>query len=787
MSSAIRKHTIRKGSARLPAFALLLPLAVWAAAPHARAADSWKGAAHLDAAIEQALADGAAPGAVAIVESRGRVLHRKAYGKRSLFPEPEETAPDTIFDCASLTKVVATAPAVMMLVEQGKVRLDDRVTRYLPGFRGSPEITVRHLLTHYSGLRPDLDIEPEWSGYETGIALAYAEKPVAPPGSRFIYSDINYILLAEIVREVSGTRIDAFAQERIFDPLGMTDTGFLPAPGLRPRIAPTERLEDGTILRGVVHDPTTRFMGGVSGHAGMFSTADDLARFARMMLNGGRLDGARILSPLSVLQMTTPQSPGDKRDRGIGWDIDSPYASPRGDLFVEGSYGHTGFTGTSMWLDPFSDSFVLLMTNRVHPTRKTSVVDLRNRAASIAAAAVDGIDDGVLRKRRWGLPGGDIPTAYAVRTGLDVLAAERFARLKGKTIGLITNRTGIDREGRRNVDLLAAADGVRLQSILTPEHGLDGLLDQSEIDDGVDGKTGLPVLSLYRGNRRRPTAAMLEGLDALVFDIQDVGARFYTYLTTMGYAMEAAAAAGIEFLVLDRPNPIGGTQVEGPLLDDDLRSFIGYHSLPVRHGMTVGELARMCNAERKIGAALEVVPMEGWRRGLWFDETELPWVNPSPNIRNLDQAILYPGIALLEGLHNYSVGRGTDTPFQFVGADWIDGSDLAAALRKRALPGIRVYARSLTPAASRFAGREISGVQLFIADRNSLRPTALGLAVATALIELYPNRVNLAETEKLIGNRRVIDALAAGLEPEPDGAAIEAFKERRGRFLLYGP
>lgn len=769
---------------RLPVFAVAVLLLPWAAAPCA-AAETWEGAAHLDAAIERAVAEGAAPGAVVLVESRGRVLHRKAYGKRSLFPEPEEIAPDTIFDCASLTKVVVTAPAVMMLVEEGKLRLDDRLTRHLPGFQGSPQITIRHLLTHYSGLRPDLDLEPEWSGYETGIARAYAEKPVSPPGERFIYSDINYILLAELVRKISGMRIDAFAQERIFDPLRMTDTGFLPPASLRRRIAPTERLEDGTILRGVVHDPTTRFMGGVSGHAGMFSTADDLARFARMMLRGGSLDGARILSPLSVLQMTTPQSPGGRRDRGIGWDIDSPYASPRGDLFVEGSYGHTGFTGTSMWLDPFSDSFVVLMTNRVHPTRKTSVIGLRSRAASITAAAVEGIDDGALRKRRWGVNSGDVPGAHDVRSGLDVLAAEQFARLKGKTIGLITNRTGIDRKGRRNIDLLAAADGVRLQSILTPEHGLDGLLDDPEIDDGADAATGLPVISLYRGERRRPSAEMLQGLHALVFDVQDVGARFYTYATTMGYAMEAAAAAGIEFFVLDRPNPIGGTQVEGPMLDDALRSFIGYHAMPVRHGMTVGELARMWNAERKIGVDLKVVPMEGWRRDLWFDETGLPWVNPSPNIRTLDQAILYPGAAMLEGLANYSVGRGTDTPFQFVGADWIDGSDLAAALRKRGIPGIRFYARSLTPDASRFAGKTISGVQLSIADRDSLRPTALGLAIAAALIELYPDKVRLEETEKLIGNRRVIDALRAGREPRGIAQAVEAFRERRRRFLLY--
>ncbi len=748
-------------------------------------ASQWRGAEHLDEAIEGAIEEGITPGAVVWVESGGQTLYRKAYGARSLFPARERITEDTIFDCASLTKVVATAPAIMMLVEEGKVRLGDRVTKYLPKFKGSTRITVRHLVTHYSGLRPDVDIEPEWSGYETGISLAYLEKPIAKPGSKFIYSDINYILLAEIVRTITGKPINEFAQQRVFDPLRMTDTTFLPSPNRRWRIAPTERLSDGTILRGTVHDPTTRFMGGVSGHAGMFSTAADLARFARMMLNGGELDGERILSPLSVLQMTTPQSPGEENDRGIGWDINSPYASQRGDLFVEGSYGHTGFTGTSMWLDPYSDSFVVLMTNRVHPTRATSVVSLRSRVASIFASTIRDIDSDALRARRWGKENGDVPVAQIVRTGLDVLVAENFERLSGKTIGLITNQTGIDRKGRRNIDLLAAADNVQLKLILTPEHGLEGLLDQSEIGDGVDEKTRVPVISLYQSDRRRPTAEMLAGLDALVFDIQDVGARFYTYITTMGYAMEAAAGAGIEFIVIDRPNPIGGLAVEGPVLDEEFRSFIGYHPMPVRHGMTVGELARMFNEERKIGVDLEIVSMEGWRRGLWFDETGLPWVNPSPNIRNLDQAILYPGIALLEGLTNYSVGRGTDTPFQFIGADWIDGSQLAAALRERAIPGIRVYAKKLTPSASRFKGVEISGVQLSIVDRNTLQPTALGLEVGAALVKLYPSRVRLDETRKLLGDQQVIDALRSGLEVNSSTPAMEEFKRQREQFLMY--
>ncbi len=745
-----------------------------------RAAE-WPGAERLDSAINEAIGRGLTPGAVAWIESRGERLHFESYGARSVEPAREAMTLDTIFDCASLTKVMATAPAIMMLVEEGKIRLDDSVKTYLPAFGAPTRINVIQLLTHYSGLRPSLALEPGWTGYETGVNLALRETPARPPGSKFVYSDINYILLAEIVRKVSGMTIDRFARERVFEPLGMTDTMYRPPTALRPRIAPTERLGDGTVLRGVVHDPTARTMGGVGGHAGVFSTARDVARFARMMLNGGELDGVRIFSPLGVRRMRTPQSPAGKAARGIGWDIDTPYSSPRGDLFSKASYGHTGFTGPSLWIDPSSQSFVALMTNRVHPSGKGSVVRLRSVVASIAAANLDSAPLQAAQASRRGLA--------EVRTGLDVLAEEGFERLQGKRVGLLTNQTGIDRLGRRNIDLLARADGVSLEMIFTPEHGLAGTLDQPEIDDGADTATGVRVYSLYQSERRRPPPALLGELDALVFDVQDVGARFYTYTTTMGYAMEAAAESGIEFVVLDRPNPITGTAVEGPVLQPGMESFVGYHGMPVRHGMTAGELARMFNEERGIGAKLEVVPMRGWRRDLWFDETGLPWVNPSPNIRNLGQATLYPGIAMLEWLDSYSVGRGTDTPFEFVGADWIDGSELARAIRRQSLPGVRGYARSLRPRASVFAGTLIEGVQFTITDRDSIKPTDLGLALAAALRELYPDKARFASSVKLIGSNAVAEGLAKGLNFRSIAAsqrrAVEEFVARRKQFLLY--
>ena len=535
-------------------------------------------------------------------------------------------------------------------------------------------------------------------------------------------------------------------------------------------------------------------MGGVAGHAGVFSTADDLARFARMMLNQGRLGEAQILSPLSVVKMTTPQSPrGEPALRGLGWDLDSPYSSVRGDLLPIGSYGHTGYTGTSMWIDPTTETFVILLTNRVHPKVATSVVSLRSHVASAVAAGISVVNTDRIRREAFrrhtqeaGESAGD-KTAQ-VLTGLDILVRDGFKPFVGKRVGLITNHTGIDRLGRGNVDLFSQAEGVDLSAIFSPEHGIDGVLDQPEIPDN-ERADSTPIYSLYQPGRRRPTADMLKDIDVLVFDIQDIGARFYTYITTMAYAMEAAAENDVAFYVLDRPNPITGAVVEGPVLDEDLRSFIGYFPMSIRHGMTVGELAHMFNAERGIGADLRVIKMEHWRREQWFDETGLPWVNPSPNIRTLGQALLYPGVAMLEGLRNYSVGRGTDTPFEFFGADWMDGKRVADHLNGKNLPGVRFYAVRRSPRSSRFSGVPISGVQISITDRDAIRSTRVGLEIATTLNHLHPGRMQLGQTEKLIGDRSTRDAIEKNL---PSKAIYEAWRLEvktylrvRQRYLLY--
>ncbi len=338
----------------------------------------------IDAVVTEAIANHETPGAVVLVGRGDTVVFRKAYGQRAVAPVAEAMTLDTMFDVASLTKVVATTTAAMILLEEGRIRLIDPVAKYVPDFGkyGKDRITIRDLMTHMSGLRPDVDLGDSWEGHDAAIRLGTEEIPVAAPGRRFIYSDINYFMLGEIVERVTKMKLDVFVRERVFQPLGMRDSMFNPPRALYGRIAPTQP----ATLRGVVHDPTSRRMGGVAGHAGLFSTAADLAIFCRMLLDGGAVGSARVLSPLAVERMTSPASPaGEANIRGLGWDVDSSYSSNRGEFLPLGSYGHTGFTGTSLWIDPASRVFVVFLSNRVHPDGRGDVTPLRARVASIVA------------------------------------------------------------------------------------------------------------------------------------------------------------------------------------------------------------------------------------------------------------------------------------------------------------------------------------------------------------------------------------------------------------------
>ncbi len=760
----------------------------------------------VDSVIEQAIADGNIPGAVLVIGHDGAVVYRKAYGSRALDPKREPMTIDTVFDLASLTKVIATTTSVMQLVEHGKVRLNDPVAKYLPEFaqNGKEDITLRQLLTHYSGLAPDIDLTPAFDSKESAFRLAFAETPQQAPGSGFVYSDTNFIVLGALVEKISGEPLDAYSERHIFAPLKMTRTRFVPPATWRARIAPTEYDENQHMLRAVVHDPRARRMGGVAGHAGLFSTADDLAKFAQTLLDGG--DG--VLSVFTVEKMTSPEQPPSAPVlRGFGWDIDSPFSSNRGDLLPVGSFGHTGFTGTSMWIDPTTQTYIILLTNAVHPHGKGNAIGLRSKVATEVAAALN-LSPSEKEAARWKSITGYNEALSAVRrmstrngtvkNGIDVLEEHGFDALKApavspnskQRIGLVTNQTGVDALGIRTIDVLAKAPGVSLEAIFSPEHGVTGTLDTTDINNSKDAATGIPVYSVYGGTdaARRPTADVMKNLDAVVFDIQDAGVRFYTYETTLGYFLEAAAKAGIELIVLDRPDPVTGSFVQGPVADAGRESFTNYWTVPVRHGMTMGELAKMFNAERNIIAKLTVVPMEGWQRGDWFDSTGLAWVNPSPNLRSVTEAALYPGVALIEGT-NVSVGRGTDTPFELVGAPWIRSKEFAAYLNARGIAGVRFVPVTFTPTSSVYSGQTCSGVNILLTDRNGFDAPELGMELAAALHKLYAPDFKIERMSELLVNQSAFDALLAGQDPRRIAQdwqeGLQKFGKVREKYLIY--
>ena len=843
------------------------------------------------ALVNADIADKKLPGAVVIVGHKGKIVYRKAFGNRSLVPTVEKMTVDTIFDLASLTKPIATATSIMILIEQGKLRLSDTIGKFIPDIEDeqAKRVTIQQLLTHTSGYAPDFDLKEKWTGREGMLAALKKEKLRTPPGTKFVYSDIGFIVLAEIVQKVSTKGIDDFATQ-LFSDLNVRHTEFTPfedVPLIRrenvskeliarlereqaekiernkarsSHIAPTENIRgqqnylgaafEGTefngniILRGFVHDPTSARMGGVAGHAGLFSTADDLARYCQMLLNGGVApssppyeggvaavsgDGVvlssakrpakagtpnrRILSAQTVAKMTAPYVVSETGDtRGLGWDMYTAFSSNRGELFPLGSFGHTGFTGTSVWIDRVSQTFVVFLSNRVHPDGKGDVTPLRAKVATVVASAIEDtpverykaaeaeynaavaaqipkFKEQVEASRRQAAVAGGSPAfpAKTVLNGIDILERDNFKQLAGMKIGLVTNHTGRNLAGKQTIDVLKEAPNVQLVSLFAPEHGIRGELDQAKIDDAKDEKTGLPVFSLY-GETRRPKPEQLKDLDAIVYDIQDIGARFYTYTATLRNVMEEAAKLGKPIYVLDRPNPINGNDVEGALAEEDKLSFIAAHTIPVRYGLTIGELGQMMNAERKIGADLRVIKMENWQRSMWFDETGQTWINPSPNMRSLTEATLYPGIGLLETT-NVSVGRGTDTPFEVVGAPWIDGQKLAAYLNGRNMKGVRFIPIQFKPNASVFKDEQLSGVNIVITDRGSFRSVRTGIEIVTALRKLYPADWQVDKYARLLVNAEMLEMVKRGETPENIEKAvsqkIEDFAKRRASFLLY--
>ncbi|MCF0234701.1 MAG: DUF1343 domain-containing protein, partial [Thermoguttaceae bacterium] len=669
----------------------------------------------IDAMVQEAIDGGETPGAVVAIGRGNKLAFLRAYGDRQTEPTVEKTTPDTLYDLASVTKVTSTAISIAILVERGQIAYEDKVAKYIPEFaqNGKEDVTVLDCLSHVSGLTPDNSIKD----YTDGESNFSREEILAnicklglrsPRGENFSYSDVGFIICGFLVEKITGVSQDEFVRKNIYLPLGMTDTGYNPNDEQKARTAAAEKRypDDKEWIKGAVHDPRAFAMGGVAGHAGNFSTGRDLAILGSMLANRGTYVPAndpenpiQILKPETFVQMTAHvATSGGMRSRG--WDKRSSYSGNRGVLMSPSAFGHGGFTGTSFWVDPDFDLFVVFLGNRLHPDGKGAVNGLCGRVGQVA---VDAVRDSLDASETAALNAKSVyksPNAGqgdAVLTGADVAARDGFSFLKGKRVGLLTNQTGVLRDGTRLPKAMQAA-GVDLTALFSPEHGLYGDLDQSSIGDGKDPETGLPVFSLY-GETRRPTPAMLDAVDVFAYDIQDVGVRFYTYVSAMCSAMQAAADSGKGFVVFDRPNPIGGVKVAGPTNDAGRQSYVAFFDMPIQHGMTVGEIALYFNREFRLGLDLTVVPCENWKRAQYFDETGLTWVNPSPNMRSVTEALLYPGFGIPE-FTNISVGRGTDRPFEWIGAPWIDGEDLAAKMNAEKLPGITFEPVKFTPTAS---------------------------------------------------------------------------------------
>ncbi|MCA9666118.1 MAG: DUF1343 domain-containing protein [Myxococcales bacterium] len=715
--------------------------------------------ADLDALLRDALRRKIIPAAQLVVVRRGRVVYRRAVGGAKL---------DTIFDLASVTKVVATVTSVLQLVERGKLRLDDPVAKHLrwlgPDKRS---ITVRQLLLHISGLhsvvaKGDLTFDPK-------IILRRIKRSRvrAAPGTRVKYSDAGFILLAALVEKLSGKRFDRYVRSHILAPLGMCSAGFAPPRRVRARLITPWPRGRWKHKDGIVYDPLSERMRGIAGHAGLYATADDLARFGLALLRGGKLANRRVLSRASIRAMTQRHALPGGRTRGLGWIVSR-----------SGRFGHTGFTGTSIFIDPRADTVVVLLTNRtylelrkdVHP----SVSRLRRRVhALVRGALLRG------RRRRGG----------RVRVGLDVLVAEKLKRLHGRRVALVTNRTAIDARGRWIGEIFDAARDVSLVALFAPEHGLSARVDR-RIRDGkwrTPSGRSVPVYSLF-GRRQRPTSKTLAGVDTIVFDVAAIGVRYYTYIATMGWSMRAAARHKLRFVVLDRPNPLGAVKLSGPVARYRLGHATRYHALPVRYGMTMGELSLLLDRERRIGAKPEVIKVRGWRRAQRFDRQGLRWVNPSPNIRSWRQALTYGAVGLVEGT-NVAVGRGTDSPFLWLGAPWIDGVKLARALNALGLAGAYFVPEARTPRSSRHRRKRCDGVRLLLLDAARFDVGRTGAAIALALRRLFAAHWHTAQLIKLVADPSVNSAILAG-KPLSQVVALwrqdlRAFAARRRRYLLY--
>ncbi len=763
------RHVATAGACR---FALAFVMFAWGSVPLLAQAE-FKGGPALDAAIEKAIAAHKTPGAVVLIGQPGTILYEKAYGERSIEPKHEKMTVDTIFDAASLTKVIATTSAVMRLFEQGKIRLSDRVTEYLPTFQGGKsDITIRNLMTHFSGLREDLDLKPDWTGYETGIRMALNEKSRTAPGLRFVYSDINFILLGEIVRVVSGEPLNEFVQREVFEPLGMRETRYLPPAEWRARIAPTER-EHGVPLRGVVHDETARSMGGVAGHAGLFTTAEDLAKFGEMMPEFGRIQRGTPVQPADGAQIHITEhvaaSAGSTRS-GLGHRfavLGQPWrALPARIVRAHGFHRHVNLD-RSLDQDlrhPALQQRASRARCGSHSAARQGRNNRRRRARHRLAGQhlVHSNGNGTVGAgSRHGPHGGDLEWSGRFGSGWILETPGQAHRADHESDRLL-------RDHRRNLDAMLAA-GVKVTALYSPEHGIEGKTDDAlTVAHSKDERTGIPVWSLYLG--QKPQALEGNARERRHAGVRYPGCR--SEILHMGQHHEECDGGG-------RPCETALCGARPPKSDQWSRRR-RTNSRPgsdLLHRLQSDSTAAWDDAGRvgpldqlrdHVNANLEVIPMQNWRRDDWWDATSLAWVDPpSPNMRNFTAALLYTGVAMLEFAPDWSVGRGTVAPFEQAGAEWVRGPELSSYLNRRFIPGVRFYPTTFVPDSAALKGKVIQGVRFVIIDRETFSPIRLGLEIAAALETLYPGKIDLEKCATLIGSREVIRALRNGADPEP--------------------
>jgi uncharacterized protein YbbC (DUF1343 family) len=601
----------------------------------------------------------------------------------------------------------------MLLHERGDLDLDQPVSELLP-LPAFKAIAPRHLLTHTAGLPPFKQWHTEATSVDEYIQRIAGLTLGSAPGERRVYSDLGFMMLGRIVELVGRNSLDAFALEHIFEPLGMAYTRFNPPEAWRTDCAATEQCPwRGKLMQGEVHDENAYAVGGVSGHAGLFAPASDLARYCRGLLGG------KLLKPETVAMMVRPGAVPRYPWQVLGWKIDPWAEGSEGYLRSRRAIGHTGWTGTCLWMDLDSAHFAILLSNTPHPDREHRDNATLRRTFFDPVAAICH------------------PATTNAHTGLDRLLWEEFDNLKGKRVALLTNQGAVDCTGRPLLDVLALEPAVSVVRVFSPEHGFTGAAEAGEAV-GAQRAT-VPLVSLY-GDQKKPTAEQLKDIDLLVVDLPDIGARYYTYMATMKDCMTACASAGVQVLVLDRPNPLGGTVLEGPVATAT-GSLVCCAAIPIRHGMTLGELAMFFKASEAdcTSVSLIVSEVNGWPDTFLAPQCALPWVPPSPNIPTFESALLYIGTCLFEGV-NLNEGRGTETPFQVFGAPWMDGKKVVSRMEPGDHPGCRLEVVEYTPRSipgksksPTYQDQVCQGIRIHVESAGEARPFRMVYALLLAL------------------------------------------------------